>query len=61
MVQLQSGTDNSDRVQATDKTLQYLLNNMVDMINLGESSDKGVTSANKLPLLFDLPLQIKKM
>jgi len=40
-VQLQSGADNSDRVKATGKTLQDLLNNMAGMINLGECSDKG--------------------
>jgi hypothetical protein len=40
MVQLQSGADNSDQVQATGKTLQDLLNNMVGTINLGECSDK---------------------
>lgn len=40
MVQLQIAADNSDQVQATGKTLQDLLNNMIDMINLGECSDK---------------------
>jgi len=42
MVQLQSGADNSDQVQAkaTGKTLQDLLNNTVGMINFGECSDK---------------------
>jgi len=40
MVQLQSGVDNSDQVQAIGKTLQDLLNNIVGMINFGECSDK---------------------